>query len=171
MLSRLSISGRLWATMAVLAVLIIVVGVLGQLGMKRSNDALSYAYSNQLAASMAVGQANLELEIARVILDRSLIHPDAPNQQDSIAKALSHLSNSDRAWHSFREIKAAPEEQVLADRADEARTALVQRGIVQLANALKQGDRETADRVATKTMSPLALALSNDTDALDHWRN
>ena len=170
MLSRLSISGRLWATMAVLGLLITMVGALGQLGMKRSNDALDYAYSNQLTASIAVGQANLDLEIARVVLDRALMHPEAPDLPAAIAKSLGHLADSDRAWHTYRAIRLASEEQVLADQVDEARSALVQRGIVPLAAALKQGDRETADRIATKTMSPLSLALSNSTDALDHWQ-
>ena len=171
MLSRLSISSRLWATMAVLGLLIIMVGLLGQLGMKRSNDALDYAYSNQLAASIAVGRANLDLEIARVVLDRALMHPEATDLPAAIAKSLGHLSDSDRAWHTYRAIKLGSEAQVLADRVDEARSALVQRGIVPLADALKQGDRETADHIATKTMSPLSLALSTSTDALDHWQN
>jgi methyl-accepting chemotaxis protein len=157
--------------MAVLGLLIVIVGVLGQLGMKRSSDALNYAYSNQLAASIAVGRANLDLEIARVVLDRALMHPEASDLPEAIAKSFGHLSDSDSAWHMYRAIKLAPEEQVLADRVDEARTALVQHGIVPLADALKQGDRETADRIATKTMSPLSLALSNGTDALGHWQN
>jgi methyl-accepting chemotaxis protein len=171
MLSRLSISSRLWATMAVLGLLIIMVGLLGQLAMKRSNDALDYAYSNQLAASIAVGRANLDLEIARVVLDRALMHPEAPDLPTAIAKSLGHLSDSDRAWRTYRAIPLAAAEQVLANRVDEARSALIQRGIVPLANALKQGDRESADRIATKTMSPLSLVLSNTTDALDHWQS
>ncbi|MBN3765651.1 methyl-accepting chemotaxis protein [Burkholderia sp. Ac-20365] len=171
MLSRLSISGRLWAVMAVLGLLIILVGALGQLGMKRSNDALDYAYSNQLAASIATGRANLELEIARVVLDRALMHPDAPDVQDAVAKALGHLSESDRAWRTYRAMQLAPDEQILANRVDEARSALAQRGIVPLANALKQGDHEAADRIVTKTMSPLSTVLSTTTDALDHWKN
>lgn len=171
MLSRLSISGRLWAVMSVLGLLIVMVGVLGQLGMMRSNDALAYAYSNQLAASIAVGRANLDLEIARVVLDRALMHPEAPDLQEAIAKSLGHLADSDRAWHTYRAIKLASEAQVLADHVDEARSALIQRGIVPLADALKHGDRETADRIATKTMSPLSLVLSTSTDALDHWQS
>jgi methyl-accepting chemotaxis protein-1 (serine sensor receptor) len=171
MLSRLSISSRLWATMAVLGLLIIMVGLLGQLGIKRSNDALDYAYSNQLAASIAVGRANLDLEIARVVLDRALMHPEAADLPAAIEKSLGHLSDSDRAWHTYRAINLGAEAQVLADRVDEARSSLVQRGILPLADALKQGDRETADHIATKTMSPLSLALSTSTDALDHWQN
>ncbi|MPW22236.1 HAMP domain-containing protein [Paraburkholderia sp. CNPSo 3157] len=171
MFSRLSISSRLSAVMGVLGVLILAIGMLGQLGIERSNDALDYAYSNQLAASIAVGRANLELEIARVVLDRALMHPEAPDVVEAVAKALGHLSDSDRAWRTYRAIPLAPDEQVLANRVDEARSALAQRGIVPLANALKRGDRETADSIATKTMSPLSTVLSTTTDALDHWKN
>jgi len=171
MFSRLSISRRLWATMAVLGLLIIVIGVLGELGMKRSGDALNYAYGNQLAASIAVGQANLDLEIASLVLSRDLLHPEAPDLAASIGKALGHLSDADRAWRTYRAMELAAEEQVLADRVEAARAALVQRGIVPLADALKRGDRETADRIAMKTMSPLSTVLSKSSDALDHWRN
>jgi len=171
MFSRLSISGRLSAVMGVLALLIVAIGMLGQLAIRRSNDALDYAYSNQLAASIAVGRANLELEIARVVLDRALLHADSPDVPDAVAKALVHLSDSDRAWRTYRAIPLAPDEQVLANRVDEARAALAQRGIVPLANALKQGSRDTADTIATKTMSPLSTVLSNTTGALDHWKN
>ncbi|MFP3434705.1 Tar ligand binding domain-containing protein, partial [Paraburkholderia sp. SIMBA_061] len=94
------------------------------------NDALDYAYSNQLAASIAVGRANLKLEIARAVLNRALIHPEGANVPEAVTKALGHLSDSDRAWHAYRSLGLPPEEQALADRVDEARTALVQRGIV-----------------------------------------
>ncbi|HEY1610506.1 MAG TPA: Tar ligand binding domain-containing protein, partial [Paraburkholderia sp.] len=171
MFSRLSISGRLLATMVVLGLLITMVGVLGELGMKRSNDELDYAYSNQLAASIDVGTANLDLEISRMVLDRALMHPEASDLPAAIAKSLGHLSDSDRAWHAYREIKLAPEEQVLADRVDEARSALVQHGIMPLTDALKQGDPETADRIATKTMAALSQTLSTSTDALGRWQN
>ena len=73
MLSRLSISGRLSTVMAVLGLLIVTVGMLGQLAIERSNEELDYAYSNQLAASIAVGRANLKLEIARILKDEGYI--------------------------------------------------------------------------------------------------
>ncbi|MGY6254787.1 methyl-accepting chemotaxis protein [Paraburkholderia caledonica] len=171
MFRRLSISGRLSAVMAVLGVVIVTVGMLGLLAIQRSNDALDYAYSNQLAASIAVGRANLKLEIARAVLNRALIHPEGANVPEAVAKALGHLSDSDRAWHAYRSLGLPPEEQALADRVDEARTALVQRGIVPLADALKKGDRDTADRIASKAISPLSTVLSNSSEALDRWKS
>ena len=171
MFSRLSISGRLSAVMAVLGLLVITVGMLGQMAIERSNEALDYAYSNQLAASIAVGRANLKLEIARAVLNRALMHPEAANVREAVAKALGHLSDSDRAWRTYRALALPPEEQVLADRVDEARSALIQRGIAPLADALKTGDHDTADRIASKTMSPLSTVLSTSSDALDHWKS
>jgi methyl-accepting chemotaxis protein len=171
MFSRLSISARLWASVAVLGLLIVVVGLLGQVGMKHSNDELEYAYSNQLPASIAVGRANLELMVSRVGLDRVLLHPDEPGLPAAITKALGHLEVSERAWQAYRALPHAQDEQVLADRVDTARTALVQQGLMAMADALKRGDRDTADRIAMKTMSPLSLALTDSTAALDRWQD
>ncbi|WP_343675633.1 methyl-accepting chemotaxis protein [Paraburkholderia heleia] len=171
MFSRLSISTRLWATVGVLGLLIVAVGALGQVGMKRANDALNYAYSNQLAASIQLGSSNLALTIARVGLDRTLMHPEESGLPAAIAKALGHLDDSNHAWLAYRALPHEHDEQVLADRVDAARTALVQQGIVPMADALKRGDRDTADRIAMKTMSPLSLALTDSTGALDRWQD
>lgn len=170
MFARFSISARLWATVAVLGFLIVVVGALGQFGMKRSNDALDYAYSNQLAASIAVGRANLDLNIARVGLDRALLHPEAPELAAGIAKSLGHLDDSDRAWRSYRALAHGPDEQQFADRVDAARTVLIQHGILAIADALKRGDHDTADAIAMKTLPPLSLALTDSAAALDAWQ-
>ncbi|WP_233836680.1 methyl-accepting chemotaxis protein [Paraburkholderia sp. ZP32-5] len=171
MLSRLSISGRLSTVMAVLGLLIVTVGMLGQLAIERSNEELDYAYSNQLAASIAVGRANLKLEIARAVLNRALMHPEAANVPEAVTKALGHLADSDRAWQTYRALDLPAEERALADRVNEARSALEQRGIVPLAEALKKGDRDTADHIVSKTMSPLSTVLANNSDALDRWKS
>ncbi|HTJ94993.1 MAG TPA: methyl-accepting chemotaxis protein [Pararobbsia sp.] len=171
MFTRLSISARLWATVGVLGLLIVAIGGLGQIGLKRSNDALDYAYSNQLAASIDVGRANLALTIARVGLDRALLHPEEPGLPAAIDKALGHLDDSDKAWHAYRALPHERDEQQLGDSVDAARTALVRQGIRPMAAALKQGDRNAADRIAMKTMPPLSLALTTSTDGLDRWQD
>ncbi|WP_407945550.1 Tar ligand binding domain-containing protein [Paraburkholderia hiiakae] len=50
--ARLSISVRLRIAVGVLALLIVAAGVSGLAGMSRTNTALGYAYSNQLAAAI-----------------------------------------------------------------------------------------------------------------------
>ncbi|WP_454828731.1 methyl-accepting chemotaxis protein [Paraburkholderia xenovorans] len=170
MLSRLSISARLWATVALLGILIVLTGLLGQLGMKRANDELAYAYSNQLTASIAAGEANLSLTVARLSLDRALLHPDSPDVPDLIVRTQRHLRDSDRAWRDYAALPHEGEERVLADRVNAARTALLQLGVQPSIEALAKGDHERADAIVMKTMSPLSLALTNSADALDTWQ-
>jgi methyl-accepting chemotaxis protein len=99
------------------------------------------------------------------------MHPESANVPEAVTKALGHLSDSDRAWHTYRALDLPPEEQTLAQRVEEARTALEQRGIVPLADALKKGDHDAADRIVAKTMSPLSTVLANSSEALDHWKS
>ena len=170
MLSRLSISARLWVTVSLLGVLIVLTGLLGQLGMKRANDELAYAYANQLAASIAAGEANLSLTVARLSLDRALLHPDSPEVPDLLARTRRHLGDSDRAWRDYTALPHTDDERVLADRVNAARTALLQQGIQPAIESLVHGDHERADAIVMKTMSPLSLALTNSADALDTWQ-
>jgi methyl-accepting chemotaxis protein-1 (serine sensor receptor) len=168
---RLSISARLWVTVAVLGLLIFITGLIGRFGMNRSGDALDYAYSHQLAASIATGRANLMLTIARVSLDRALMHPESPEVPRLLEKSLGHLQQSERAWSNYAAEQHEREEQGLADRVSAARTALLQQGILPAIDALKRGDRQTADEIVMKRMSPLSLALTDSADALDAWQN
>jgi methyl-accepting chemotaxis protein len=171
MRANLSIAARLWATVAVLGVLLVLTGLLGQYGMKRSNEELDHAYSNQLAASIASGRANLDLTVARLALDRALLHPESPDVPDLIGRTRRHITDSDRAWHDYSLIAHEPDEQVLADRVAAARTALKQKGILPLIDALTRGDQAAIDDIAMKKMSPMSLALTSSADALDAWQN
>ena len=73
MFSRLSISARLWATTALLGGLIVAIGLLAQFGMQDLSGDLDYAYSNQLASSIALGKSNLNLTIVRTTLGSNAI--------------------------------------------------------------------------------------------------
>jgi methyl-accepting chemotaxis protein-1 (serine sensor receptor) len=170
MFSRLSISARLWATVSVLGILIVMTGLLGQLGMKRANQELGYAYSNQLAASIEESEANLSLTIARLSLDRALLHPESAEVPQLIARVRRHLKDSDRAWQDYSTQTHEPDEQVLADRVGAARLALLQQGVLPAIDALQQGNHQKADDIVMNTMSSLSLALTTSSDALDAWQ-
>jgi methyl-accepting chemotaxis protein I, serine sensor receptor len=170
MLSRLSISARLGATVGLLGILMVLTGVLGQLGMKRANDALAYAYANQLAASIAAGEANLSLTVARLSLDRALLHPDSPEVPDLLARTQRHLRDSQAAWREYAALSHSGDEQVLAARVDAARVALLEQAVQPAMEALIHGDHARADAIVMKTMSPLSLALTTSADALDRWQ-
>jgi methyl-accepting chemotaxis protein I, serine sensor receptor len=171
MLRRLSISARLWITVVILGALILVTGVLGAYGTRSSDEDLNYAYSNQLAAAIAIGKANVNLTIVRTTLDRVMLHPDAPDTLSLIDKALNYLSISVQAWKDYSAQPHSAEEQALADGVSSARGALIDNAITPLVDALKKGDRQTADDIAMKHIPPLSVALTKSSDALAAWQN
>ncbi|TDV16419.1 methyl-accepting chemotaxis protein [Paraburkholderia caballeronis] len=171
MFSRLSISVRLWATIALLGLLIFATGLLGQFGMQRSNAALGYAYSNQLAAALNIGKANLNLTIVRTTLDRVLLHPDSPDVPNLIKKALDYRDVSENAWRAYAALPHSDDERALADSVSAARAAMLTQGIQPMVDALKQGDHQTADTIAMTTLPPLSVALTKSSAALETWQH
>jgi methyl-accepting chemotaxis protein I, serine sensor receptor len=171
MLGRLSIAARLWITVVILGALITATGVLGAYGTRSSDEDLNYAYSNQVAAAIAIGKANLNLTIVRTTLDRVMLHPDAPDTSSLIDKALNYLSISDQAWKDYSAQPHNAEEQALADGVSSARSAMIEKAIMPLVDALKKGDRQTADDVTMNVLPPLSVTLSKGSNALAAWQN
>jgi methyl-accepting chemotaxis protein len=170
MFRRLSISARLWLTMALLGAMLIAIGVLGVYGTRRSDQDLNYAYSNQLSAAIAIGKANLNLTIVRTTLDRVLLHPDAPDTASLIDKALNYLSISNRAWNEYASQPHSADEQALADAVGAARSGLIDKAIMPMIDAMKKGDHPSADDIAMKGVPPLSVALTKSSDALAAWQ-
>src|ERR1700750_1577819 len=111
MFARLSISARLWVTISLLGILIVALGLLAQFGMQDLSDDLDYAYSNQLASSIALGKSNLNLTIVRTTLDRAMLHPESPDAPQLLQKALDYLAVSDRAWQEYGAMPHEAQEQ------------------------------------------------------------
>ncbi|CAG9266800.1 Methyl-accepting chemotaxis protein I [Paraburkholderia unamae] len=170
MFARLSISARLRIAVGVLALLIVAAGVAGLAGMARTNTALGYAYSNQLAAAIGIGKTNLNLTIARTTLDRILLHPDAPDTPQLLDKAQTYLDTSSKAWDGYRALPHAPEEQALADGVQAALSSMLEQGIAPLMAAVKRNDREAEDDIAMKRIPPLSVALTKASAALEAWQ-
>ncbi|GAB6850081.1 methyl-accepting chemotaxis protein [Paraburkholderia sp. A1RI_3L] len=170
MFSRLSITARLFATLGLVGMLTIATGLLGQVGMRSSNEALKEAYSHQLASSIAIGKANLNLTIVRTTLDRVLLHPDSPDRSALIDKALNYLAVSDRAWADYQHVQRGPDEQALADAVSNARSTFLQQAILPMIDAMKRGDHDAADKIAMTVVPPFSVALTKSSDALAAWQ-
>ncbi|TKC92464.1 HAMP domain-containing protein [Trinickia terrae] len=171
MFKRLSIKARLYSTLGLLGVLLIVIGLLGQIGMQASNRALEHAYSHQLASQIALDESKLNLLIVRTTLDRVLIHPDSPEVPALIDKALNYQAISDKAWKDYEAIPRNAEQEALYSAIASARQTFLQQAILPLVDALKKGDRESADTLTMKTIPPLSVALSKLTNALDEYQH
>jgi methyl-accepting chemotaxis protein I, serine sensor receptor len=170
MFSRLSISARLWATTALLGGLIVAIGLLAQFGMQDLSGDLDYAYSNQLASSIALGKSNLNLTIVRTTLDRAMLHPDSPEIPKLIDKAADYMAISDRAWQDYGAIPHEADEQALADAANSARNAIIQQALLPMMDALKKGDSKRADDVAMNVIVKYTVPLAKSWDALQQWK-
>jgi methyl-accepting chemotaxis protein I, serine sensor receptor len=168
--ARLSISVRLRIAVGVLALLIVAAGVSGLAGMARTNAALGYAYSNQLAAALGIGKTNLNLTIARTTLDRILLHPDSPDAPQLLDKAQTYLDTSSKAWEGYRALPHDAEEQTLADAVQAALTGMLEQGIQPLMAAIKQGDRQAQDDIAMKRIPPLSVVLTKASAELETWQ-
>ena len=91
MLSNITIKMRLIATMSVLGLLIAVLGVMSIISLKSANNSLNEVYSNQLASTQAIGESQIALGRARFTMDRGMVHPDAPDAKETLARAEQFL--------------------------------------------------------------------------------
>ncbi|MTV53888.1 methyl-accepting chemotaxis protein [Pseudoduganella buxea] len=170
MLNRLTIRTRLLATMAILGLLIILVGTLGIHGIRSVNASLEDTYRNQLASSMAIGDSKNFISRARLVQDRAVFHPDAPDIEALLKRADSFLAKSDQAWSNYMALSQTAEEKVLADEVARTRKALVEQGLNGVAAALRAGDRERMDHLVMKDMQKLFTAFSDSSEKLDAYQ-
>ncbi|MFL6645738.1 MAG: Tar ligand binding domain-containing protein, partial [Paraburkholderia fungorum] len=84
-MSKLSIRARLGAAILFLCVLLTVIGALGVTGMARSNDANRETYTNRLASTRLIGDAELAISRERTTVDRIAFDPAAPTVEKDIA--------------------------------------------------------------------------------------
>jgi len=170
MLNRLSIRTRLLATMAILGLLIILVGALGIHGIRSVNASLEDTYRNQLASSMAIGDSKNFISRARLVQDRAVFHPDAPDIEALLKRADGFLAKSDQAWSVYMALPQTADEKVLADEVARTRKALVEQGLNGVAAALRAGDRDRLDHLVMKDMQKLFSAFSDSSEKLDAYQ-
>ncbi|MBF0716236.1 Tar ligand binding domain-containing protein, partial [Gemella palaticanis] len=101
MLSNITIKMRLIATMSVLGVLIALLGVMSIISLKSANNSLNEVYSNQLASTLAIGESQIALGRARFTMDRVMVHPDAPDAKDTLARSEQFLEASNKSWKVY----------------------------------------------------------------------
>ncbi|MBU9180799.1 Tar ligand binding domain-containing protein [Burkholderia multivorans] len=168
--SRFSIRTRIFSTLGLVAGLLVVSGLIGLAGMQSSNRALDEAYTRQLAAKTALAAATLNLTIVRTTLDRAVLHPEAPDLPELVAKAENYLAKANAAWGTYAAMPHDADEAPLASRLDAARQALIGQALKPLADAIREGRRDDADRLMMSVAPPLSVALTRATDALDTFQ-
>ncbi|MDE1178979.1 methyl-accepting chemotaxis protein [Paraburkholderia sp.] len=169
MFSRLSIKTRISMTVGLLVVLLLGVGALGQFGTSAGKTALHATYSVQLASAVAMGDSKYNLAIARVSLDRALLHPESPDVNALITKTRGYLKTSKDALARYLAQPHDADEQRLADTVSANFDKLLNDAIEPTMQALEHGDPKTADTL-TMTVTPvLSLALTKSTEQLNSY--
>ena len=169
MFSRLSIKLRIWVTVGCLVVLLLLLGLVGQFSTGSGQTALRETYSVQLASAVAMGDSKYNLAIARVTMDRAILHPESPDLPTLIGKTHGYLNTSKQALARYLAQPHDADEQRLADVVSSNFDKLLNEAIEPALQALQHGDAKSADKIVMTTMPVLSLALTKSTDQLNAY--
>ncbi|WP_432377673.1 methyl-accepting chemotaxis protein [Duganella sp. P38] len=177
MFNSITIRTRLILTMSVLGLMMLALGGLSIFGMNTVNFALKDVYSNQMASTVALGNAKNFLNRARFVIDRGVFHPEAPDLEKTLGRAEGFMQDGEKAWKAYLALPLEGDEKALAADLDAKRTVYVAelRGLM---TALRNHDEAKIEEMSMKTLSAqfgIFDAASNKleqyqlTSAKDHY--
>ena len=169
MLSRISIKARITGAIFSLVFLLIVVGVIGQISNRAGETALHETYSVQLASALAIGESKYNLAVARIAIDRALLHPESGDIKALVDKTRDYLKVSDNAWRRYLDLPKSAEEDSIAKDVAAKRTTFIQQAIEPALAALLNKDTASADKITMQIAPPLALAFTKGGTQLDQY--
>jgi methyl-accepting chemotaxis protein-1 (serine sensor receptor) len=169
MFSRMTIRMRLIATMVILGLIIVVNGSMGIYGLRGVNAQLRNVYTNQLASTLQIAEAQIYLGRARFTFDRVLVHPDAPGAEATLKRGESFIETSDKAWKTYLALPQQKEEKVLSDAMDVKRTDYIN-GLKTMIAALRANDVAKADAMLMTGLTPLYSASQKAADELSKFQ-
>jgi methyl-accepting chemotaxis protein-1 (serine sensor receptor) len=161
----MSLQQRIVLTMALLALLMTAIGVLGLTGAWRANRANRDTYENKLTAAMHIGNAELLIARTRLVLGGAMAQADTSRATEQIRHADGFFVQSDEEWRSFVAGVHEAGEAALIEAAGQRREAL-HRAMRAFVDALKAGDRTSAERIGTLQLSGLFNDMSAANDVL-----
>ncbi|MEM5341201.1 methyl-accepting chemotaxis protein [Paraburkholderia azotifigens] len=161
----MSLQQRIALTMALLAALMTGIGVLGLSGAWRANRANRDTYENKLTAAVHIGNAELLIARTRLVLGGAMAQTDPARAQEQIRHADNFFAQSDMEWHGFVTGAHEAGEAALIDAAGQRRDAM-RAGMRAFVDALRAGDRSSAERIGTSQLSTLFNDMSAANDML-----
>ena len=170
MSSNITIKLRLIVTMTVLGLLIAILGVTSILGLKSANNTLNEVYSNQLASTQAIGESQILLGRARFTIDRAVVHPEAADAKDIVARGEQFIDSSNKSWKVYLALPQSPEEKILSDDLDKKRSDYINNGLLALGKALREGKTEQADALMMTGMTPLYRTMDGAAEKLTQFQ-
>ncbi|MDB5774498.1 MAG: hypothetical protein JWP38_631 [Herbaspirillum sp.] len=155
--------------MLILVVLLIIVGVIGQVATRAGDAALQETYSVQLASALAIGESKYNLAIARIAIDRALLHPEAPDAASLVGKTKDYLTTSNKAWSRYLALPKTDEEASIAKDVADKREIFIEKAIDPTLSALSDKDTATADKFTMQVAPALSLAFTKSAVKLDEY--
>ncbi|CAG9179649.1 methyl-accepting chemotaxis protein [Cupriavidus respiraculi] len=166
---NLQIKTLLRSAMATLSLLLVIVGCAGLYGISHSNDALKATYSNQLASSLALGEAMLSTTRMRLALDRGVMPGGEADGAKHVERSMVFVKSSDAAWKRYTALPQGADEKALSDDLASKRQAFMDKGIVPLQKALQANDPQ-ALTIAKDVLPDLQRAMASAHDALQKFQ-
>ncbi|MBY4948503.1 Tar ligand binding domain-containing protein [Cupriavidus respiraculi] len=167
---NLQIKTLLRSAMATLSLLLVIVGCAGLYGISHSNDALKATYSNQLASSLALGEAMLSTTRMRLALDRGVMPGGEADGAKHVERSMVFVKSSDAAWQRYMALPQGAEEKALSDELGRKRQDFMDKGIVPLQKALQANDQQQALTIAKDVLPDLQRAMASAHDALQKFQ-
>ncbi len=170
MFANLTIRTRLIATMALLGVLIIFIGARGIAALHTSNNVLKDVYSNAMVSMKAIYEAQIQIDRARLSLDRVALSPDAANVEDTLKRAQGFLDGNEKFWKSYLALPFGAGEKLLADEVEATRQALVRDGLQAAIKALNNKDKAEIDRLMLSEITRLFRLYTDASEKLSSYQ-
>jgi methyl-accepting chemotaxis protein-1 (serine sensor receptor) len=170
MFANLTIRTRLIGTMALLGVLIIFIGVKGIFALHTSNNVLKDVYSNSMVSMKAIYEAQIQIDRARLSLDRVAMAPDAANVAETIKRSQDFVDASDKFWKSYYSLPFGEGEKALADQVAAQRDALIKDGLQNAVKALTSKDKAEIDRLMLSEVTRLFRLYTDSSEKLSSYQ-
>jgi methyl-accepting chemotaxis protein len=155
MFANLTIRTRLIGTMALLGILIIFIGVRGIFALQTTNAVLRDVYSNSMVSMKSIYEAQIQIDRARLSLDRVALSPDAANAQETLKRTQDFIDGNEKYWKSYLALPFGDGEKALADQVEATRQALIKDGLQAAIKALNSKDKAEIDRLMLSEVTRL----------------
>ncbi|SHM42548.1 methyl-accepting chemotaxis sensory transducer with TarH sensor [Duganella sacchari] len=170
MFANLTIRTRLIATMALLGILIIFIGTRGVLALHTSNNVLKDVYANSMVSMKAIYEAQIQIDRARLSLDRVALKPDAANAQETLKRAQDFIDGNEKFWKSYLALPFGDGEKALADQVESTRQALLKDGLQAAIKALGDKNQAEIDRLMLGEVTRLFRLYTDASEKLTTYQ-
>jgi methyl-accepting chemotaxis protein-1 (serine sensor receptor) len=166
----MKISTRLLALVGSLIAAMLCIGVIGLFGIEKSNTSLKSVYEQRTSPAVALGQIDALTISNRMHVAEALANPTPEVLAASIQQVQAHRSEINTLWDAYASAPHGPEEQAIAQSLAAHRKAFEDQGLTPALAALQANDITEAQSAMVRQMTPLAVPLKKDIDALKQYQ-